>query len=237
MLDIAENLRCGGIEKPNHSRERAIAWYVGISSAIGKPCRRNRRRAVSLLRLFVALDFPAEVRKALARAGRDCSPVLPGVRWTRPETLHLTLKFLGDTAAERVPEVAGALRAALASRPAGRVTLAGLGVFPNVRRPSVVWTGIAAGTDWVAGLAAAVDGALVPLGFPPETRPFQPHVTLGRVRPATRWPGEAVKRLFAESAARGFGEVAADTVALYASTLARDGAIHELLARLPLRRD
>ena len=192
---------------------------------------------MSLLRLFVALDFPAEMRKALARAGRDCSPVLPGVRWTRPETLHLTLKFLGDTGAERVPEVAGALRAALASRSAGRFMLAGLGVFPNVRRPSVVWAGISVGADWVAGLAAAVDGALVPLGFPPETRPFQPHVTLGRLRPPARWSAEAAKRLFAESAERVFGEVAVDAVVLYASTLARDGASHEPLARLPLCRD
>lgn len=192
---------------------------------------------MSLLRLFVALDFPADMRKTLARAGRNCSPVLPGVRWTRPETLHLTLKFLGGTGAERVPEVAGALGAVLASRPAGSFVLAGLGVFPNVHRPSVVWAGITTGADWVAELAAAVDRALVPLGFPPETRPFQPHVTLGRVRPASRWPAEAAKRLFADAAARGFGEVAANTVVLYASSLARDGAIHEPLARLPLRRD
>jgi 2'-5' RNA ligase len=237
MLDIVKISVAEGLRSQKDSRERAIAWYVGISSAIGKPCRRNRSRPVKPMRLFVAIDFPVGLRRTLQRVCREISPSLANVRWTRPESLHLTLKFLGDTAAEHVPDVRDALSAALQSRPAGSFSLAGLGAFPNERRPTVVWAGIADGVDWLAGLAASVDAALVPLGFPPEKRPFQPHVTLGRVRPGTRWPAEAAKREFAARAEQAFGELAADTVVLYASTLAPTGAIHEPLDRYSLRRD
>ncbi len=184
------------------------------------------------LRLFVALDLPPAMRDALMAAVRAVGSALPGVRWGRSETLHLTLKFLGDTPAERVPDVTEALRAVLGDIPAGRFAVAGFGTFPNPRRPSVVWAGIRSGTEWLTKVAGRVDAALTPLGFAPEQRAFQPHITLGRVRQGTRWPTEVVRVFEAE---RPFGEAAARSAILYASTLAREGAIHDPLAELPFR--
>lgn len=184
------------------------------------------------LRLFVALDLPPATREALVATSRAIGPALPGVRWGRAETLHLTLKFLGDTPVEKVPDVTEALRMALGGFPAGRFTVAGLGTFPNLRRPSVVWAGIHSGMEWLTKVAGLVDTALTPLGFAPEQRAFQPHITLGRVRQGTRWPTDA-GRVFETWAERPFGDVAARSAILYASTLTREGAIHDPLAQLP----
>ena len=95
-------------------------------------------------------------------------------RWARPESIHLTLKFLGQVPVEAVARVAEALAAAVDGQPAFGVTAGGLGVFPGVRRPRVVWVGLAGETEALAGLQRRVDQGLAVRGFPPEQRPFRP---------------------------------------------------------------
>jgi RNA 2',3'-cyclic 3'-phosphodiesterase len=130
------------------------------------------------MRLFVALDFPEEVRNALRdlmeRLRRDSS----GARWVRPEGMHITLKFLGETDEKNLAGVRSALREIGSASPV-EMHFRGLGFFPNERRPRVLWCGIEA-TPILTELAAGVEGALEPLGFPRESRAFVPHLTLAR---------------------------------------------------------
>jgi 2'-5' RNA ligase len=137
------------------------------------------------MRLFVAVFPPPEVVRAaldLAYSLPD-GPAASRLRWTPPENVHLTLKFLGDTETDTLPELSTALAGACGrlapfdAQPSGL-----LGAFPSERRASVVWAGIGKGAGELTALAAAVEAALEPLGFPAESRAYRPHLTLVRVK-------------------------------------------------------
>ncbi len=142
----------------------------------------------AMRRLFVAGELSASVREALASVQEDLRRRAgeARVRWTRPEGIHLTLKFLGEVASERLAVLAAALGRALAGQPALRLRLAGLGSFGGARRLRVIWVGLAGDLEPLARLAVAVDAALAGEGFPREKRPFSPHLTLGRVADGVR---------------------------------------------------
>lgn len=142
-----------------------------------------------MARVFVAVDPSSELRARLVELKRDLAAAGADVRWARDEGLHCTLKFLGEVEAPRLETLAAALERLLAPLPAFAVRAGGVGGFPTARAPRVVWVGLAdevpagaAAASGMAALAAAVEAALAPLGFPPEARPFRPHITLGRVR-------------------------------------------------------
>ena len=131
------------------------------------------------MRLFVALNFPPPVREALWTATARLRDLDLPVKWVRGEAVHLTLKFLGDVADERERELAAALTRAAAGARTLSLALGGFGVFPDFRRPRVVWAGIEP-EPGLEILQHRVEQEFVPLGFPSEGRPFRPHVTLGR---------------------------------------------------------
>jgi 2'-5' RNA ligase len=133
------------------------------------------------MRAFVAVFPPLEVRReALTWARRRSSD--DRVRWTRPENVHLTLKFLGDVRAEALDEIRAALEEVCAQHAPFDAALAKLGAFPSARRARILWIGVGAGFDPLRSLAADFDDALTPLGFEREKRPYVPHLTLGRAR-------------------------------------------------------
>jgi RNA 2',3'-cyclic 3'-phosphodiesterase len=133
------------------------------------------------MRAFVAVFPPPEVRReALAWVRR--LPSYDRVRWTRPENVHLTLKFLGDVRAETLDSIRAALGEVCAEHAPFDAVLAELGAFPSARRAKILWIGVGAGSDRLRSLAADVDDALASLGFGREKRPYVPHLTLGRVR-------------------------------------------------------
>ena len=137
------------------------------------------------MRLFVALSLPPPVRAALWAATTPLRDLELPVKWVSGEGIHVTLKFLGEVGDDRAPEVAAALgRAAAGARPLP-LALEGFGVFPDFRRPRVVWAGIAP-EPGLEILQHRVEQEFAPLGFPTEARPFRPHVTLGRARRETR---------------------------------------------------
>jgi RNA 2',3'-cyclic 3'-phosphodiesterase len=132
------------------------------------------------MRAFIAIELPASIREALAREQARFRTVSPDARWARPEGIHLTLKFLGDISAEQEAHVKKALGQ---MEPFEKFTLRaqGFGFFPDARRPKVFWASLEAPPD-LARLAAQVENALAPLGFLPENRPFNPHLTLARFK-------------------------------------------------------
>ena len=188
------------------------------------------------LRLFVALEPPELVRRRLAALQAELQRAAGGaageVRWAAPESVHLTLQFLGGVPEERRPAVEAAIQAAAAASPLLPLAVSGTGAFPTVRRARVVWAGIAGDVAPLAALVAALGRALAPLGFTPEARPFSPHLTLGRARDRSGAAG-----LAAALGHAGEGPPApwrAGEVVLFRSHLSPLGSRYEALARAPL---
>jgi len=130
------------------------------------------------MRLFVAMDIPEDVRSAIGALAAKLRLVCRNARWVRIEGLHVTLKFIGETSAEKTEMIKTAL-AAVPFRAPIPMNFRGLGFFPNGHSPRVLWAGIEAGAE-LAALAAAVEASLDPLGIPREERAFSPHLTLAR---------------------------------------------------------
>lgn len=134
------------------------------------------------IRTFIAVDLSQEFKDRIGEIVSPLRPLSRSIRWVRPAGLHLTLKFLGEIPEERLPAVVTALEEALCERPSFDFRLSGMGGFPNLRRPRVLWIGVPEGHEPLRELAGIVEKALIPCGFPPEKRPFSPHLTIGRVR-------------------------------------------------------
>ena len=134
------------------------------------------------LRLFVGVGLPAAVKDVLAQTqtllGRDGG----AVSWVAPETLHLTLHFLGNTDRPLLEPIGAALRAALQGQRVFELRLGPAGVFPNARRPNVFWQGVEGDVAALKQIQERVVASLVPLGFKREDRPYSPHLTIGRAR-------------------------------------------------------
>jgi 2'-5' RNA ligase len=136
----------------------------------------------STLRLFVACPLPIELKEALTAVQDELRAQGARARWVRPEGIHLTLKFLGAVEEGHVATITSALERVIAPFEV-RLRIDRLGAFPSVSsaRLRVVWAGLSGDIDALAALAARVESALEPLGFPREGRPFAPHLTLARV--------------------------------------------------------
>lgn len=132
------------------------------------------------MRLFVALAISAEVRERLAAQLKELRHAEPSIRWTDPENLHLTLKFIGHVPDEKLSCIRDALAIVNAASPIS-FEVRGLRFFPNERRPSVAWAGVQAPAE-LANLAGAVDRSLEGCGIHRETRAFAPHITLARFK-------------------------------------------------------
>ena len=144
---------------------------------------------MTTIRAFIAIDLPPNVKGALGDVAATLAGRVPrgalgtaAVRWMRPEQMHLTLRFLGDTPADRLPALFAALDGLAADRAPFALHLTEVGCFPNTRRPRVVWVGLGGAEQALATLVAALEAALRPLGWPPEDKPFRAHLTLGRVK-------------------------------------------------------
>ncbi|MCS6926323.1 MAG: RNA 2',3'-cyclic phosphodiesterase [Candidatus Binatia bacterium] len=184
-----------------------------------------------MIRAFIAINLAAPVIEEIAKVQSALQEAKGDIRWTRADNLHLTLKFLGDIARQQVEPIVHALHQALASHPPLRLSAQGLGAFPNLRKPRVLWAGIDG--EGLMALREAVDTALMALDFPPEEREFTPHLTLGRVRSLRGW--ERVLAVMKRHEQAYFGESTVDHVTLYQSTLRPEGAVYSALGVIPLR--
>ncbi|MGH7266650.1 MAG: RNA 2',3'-cyclic phosphodiesterase, partial [Candidatus Rokuibacteriota bacterium] len=135
---------------------------------------------MAVLRAFVAITLPPALQRSLESEAAPLGHVIPGVSWVQATNLHMTLKFLGDVEETRVETIATGLTSAAAQVEAFDLTIRGLGAFPTLARPQVIWAG--ASGPRLGALVESIERALEPLGFPRETRPFSAHITLGRVR-------------------------------------------------------
>ena len=191
------------------------------------------------IRSFVAIDVTGAARDAVVAFLDRLRATGADVAWSRPDALHVTLKFLGSVDPERLARLGAALDAAVREQAAFTLTLRGVGAFPSLGRPTVLWIGVDA--PELAALAARVDDAARAEGFAPEARVFHPHLTLGRIRDDRRrrrggaLPAERRGALEAERTTV-FGVVEIADVILFRSDLGARGARHTPLVRFPLHR-
>jgi 2'-5' RNA ligase len=193
---------------------------------------------MSTLRTFIAIELDEELkgnlRRLQAHLDEQVSP--RSVRWVRPEGIHLTLKFLGDTPADRVEEIGAALTRATDGFAPFTFTVGGLGCFPNARQPRVVWVGLHEPTGVLADLQGAIESQVAPLGFPTEKRPFRPHLTLGRVqRRASKSEVREIGEAVAASAIGEIDEMRVTVVTYIKSDLRPSGAVYTTLTEATLK--
>jgi 2'-5' RNA ligase len=191
------------------------------------------------IRSFVAIELSDQAREALAELQGNLKAQVPpkAVRWTRPESIHLTLQFLGDVAPDKVEAIAEALREVGAGQAPFTFQLKELGVFPNAGRPRVMWVGVAEPSGALVALQKGVTQALEPLGFEPEKRPYSPHLTIGRAdRRAGRQDLAEVGELVTGSEVGILGQVHVERMVLMKSDLQPGGAVYTPLAVIPLAR-
>jgi len=181
------------------------------------------------VRLFIAINIAPPVRAELAALIDRWKATEPRARWVRAEGIHITLKFLGETHEEKVPEIRSALSTIRSSDPV-EIHVRGLGFFPNAHRPRVLWAGVEASSN-LAGLARTVEGSVERLGFVVESRPFQPHLTLARLPEPGKW--DALVRSAQEINDLEFGSFCESEFHLIQSFLKPSGAEYKSLASFP----
>ena len=196
------------------------------------------------MRIFIGIDLDPEVRTRIERFIEGVEGFAPDARWARPESLHITLKFIGEQPPERVEAITERLRRVEGT--AFAIRCAGYGFFPTAKAPRVFWIGIHAGPQ-LAELAESIDTATTELGIPREDRPYSPHLTLaragaGRRSGSPKWrKGDGPNATFAllekRLAAIGeldFGKMTAREFILYQSQLSPAGSKYTKLERFAL---
>jgi 2'-5' RNA ligase len=189
-----------------------------------------------LKRLFVAIFPPAHLVAGLQAAASQLKERLPAraIRWTRPGQIHLTLHFLGAVAADRLAEMESVLQAACEGDRRHAVRVAGLGCFPNANRPRILWAGLAGELRPLEALRKAVDDGFAAVGFAGEDRPFQAHLTIGRVSELNAAGRRELGEALAGEQERDFGEWEMGRVDLMESVLSPQGATYTTLKSIAL---
>jgi 2'-5' RNA ligase len=191
-----------------------------------------------LLRAFIAIELTRDIRQAIARE----SALLKGrlknsVRWVPAENIHLTLKFLGDVTQPGIDMLKQSLAVEASQHNAFDLTVADLGSFPNPRQPRIIWIGLQA-PPALARLQRAIESSSAKIGYPPENKPFSPHLTIGRVREQIT-PAEltAIRSALAPEETMRVGELGrmhVDALHLFKSDLQPGGAVYTCLFSAPL---
>ena len=181
------------------------------------------------MRTFIAIDLPEPLHVALAEAQKTFRGVSPEARWTRPEGIHLTLKFLGEISDAQLRQVVEALHG-IGPFEAFPLELKGFGFFPQARRPRVFWVGVEA-PPVLAELAERVECAMEKVGFRREQRPFTPHLTLARFNIPR--PQPALEAAVASREAASLGRCEVSEFFLFESKLSPQGAQYRKVSRFP----
>ncbi len=183
------------------------------------------------IRSFVALEIPVGLRERLGGLQAELKRRGVTARWVRPEGIHLTLKFLGEIEASRLAVATEALREAAEGSAAFRLRARGLGVFPDLRRPRVLWVGVEDAFGRLEPLVRRLEAAFTRRGFPSEGRSFRAHLTLGRFREPG--PGETIVQALGRFGGLACGEIPAEALLLLRSELLPQGARYHEIARCP----
>jgi len=184
------------------------------------------------IRAFIAIDLADSVRQKIGELQEELKRDREKISWPKPENIHLTLKFLGDTDEAKVDDIADRIIRIAKDYQSFTVSVSGLGVFPNYRRPRVLWVGMSNPPASLIEIAERIAAALAEIGFPKEDRRFSPHLTIGRVKAALS------SRFIEKLKSRAFdgGGFAVNDIFVIKSDLRPAGAVYTKLREIGLIR-
>lgn len=185
-------------------------------------------------RTFIAVEIDDAVRDRAVALQTTLAKTGAEVKWVEPESMHVTLLFLGEVDDRELHSVCRAVTNVAAQVPPFTLAFGGVGAFPTPRRPKVVWAGITDGADQLRVLYGKLEERMLDLGcYRTEERGYTPHLTLGRVKGAT--DGELLAPELTKHLSWSGGRVAASQVTVFSSRLERDGPEYTVLGRGPLK--
>jgi RNA 2',3'-cyclic 3'-phosphodiesterase len=184
------------------------------------------------IRTYIAVEIPEIIAAGIGELQQGLNEYGFGIRWIRPENIHLTLKFLGDVQVDDIDNIFEAISRTVDGIASMPLKARGIGVFPGIRRPRVIWVGLAGQLDLLISLQKTLDTNLKNIGFPPEKRPFKGHLTIGRIKAKmnVRTFGDALMA-FRKFESETF---IADKIILFKSDLKPKGAVYTNLASAAL---
>ena len=190
------------------------------------------------VRSFIAIELPNELKVGLSQLEAQLkSGKQSGVKWVNPYSIHLTLKFLGSIAVDKISQITKAMNEAVQGISPFHLEVKDLGAFPNLRRVQVVWVGISGEVDKLAQLQQRIESNLARLGFAPESRPFTPHLTLARLRnQASLDERQRLGELIAGTRFEVAYTIKVDTINLMRSQLTREGAVYSRISTVGLNK-
>jgi 2'-5' RNA ligase len=184
------------------------------------------------MRTFIAIEIPPEVKSALAAFQSELRRIGANIGWSNPESIHLTLKFLGEVEEKLIVEIEKVCVDLAAEFQPFDLGLNGVGVFPNARKPRVLWAGLSGQLETTAKMHRLLNDRLTPLGFEREEKDFNPHLTVGRIK-----SDKKIRELLAAANAYPLPPLAFDVreILLMKSELLPTGARYTSLAIFPLQ--
>ncbi len=183
------------------------------------------------MRSFIAIELSEEVKSALSLLQDELKGGGPDIRWVKPDNIHLTLKFLGSIDGKNIGNIVQQIEGACAKYPFFELEISGIGVFPNMRSPKVLWAGILY-PDLLAGLHGEIENRLSSIGHSREGRRFSPHLTLGRFR-SLKGRASMSERIELHKNDR-LGSISVRTISLMKSDLGPAGAQYSRIAEISL---
>ena len=185
-----------------------------------------------MIRSFLAIEIPKPILKKIEEIQGDFRSTHADVRWVSPEKIHLTLKFFGNIEESRIDPIFKSIEEPIRNTPPFSLKVHGVGAFPNMKNPRVIWMGLVEGEEVLISLQKQIEAQLEKIGFQPEDRPFQPHLTLGRMK-SSRGKEELAGRM-EKYKEEEFGDFQIERVVLLKSELRPTGPIYTLLRELRL---
>jgi RNA 2',3'-cyclic 3'-phosphodiesterase len=183
------------------------------------------------IRCFIAINLSEEIRSSIDNLIAELRKTGTDVAWVRPEKIHLTLKFLGNTDDSLIPKIKECLSKKLSHYNAFYIKIVGVGCFPSSKRPRVLWIGME-NSDFLKGIQKDIDAEVAGFGFALEDRPFSPHLTIGRVR-SQKGIADMLMRFEAFRTA-DFGSIGVKSIHIMKSELKPAGAEYTSIAEIPI---
>ncbi len=185
-----------------------------------------------MLRSFLAIELPATILKRIEEVQKDLKSSRADVRWVSPENIHLTLKFFGTIEESIIESIIKSIEELVQNTPPFFLKIQGMGAFPNLKNPRVIWMGFQEGKEIIVAIQKQLERELGKIGFPPEDRPFHTHLTLGRMR-SNRGKDELVRGM-ERYREEEFGNFQVEKVVLFKSDLKPTGPIYTALREIRL---